>query len=145
MTENAATLRPGDAVTLHYRMTCGDEVVVDTYDGEPERFVLAQGQLAPQIEMLLIGQQVGDHRVVQMAPGQAFGDRNPALLQEMPRSEFPDSTALAVGMMVEFPLPNGDELFGAIRALGDETVTIDFNHPFAGLPVAFEFTVVAQG
>ena len=48
-------IRPGDRVTLHYRLACQGEEIVDTFaDDMPETFVLGMGEIDPRLEALLL-------------------------------------------------------------------------------------------
>jgi FKBP-type peptidyl-prolyl cis-trans isomerase SlpA len=136
-------LRIGDQVTLHYRLTCKDEEIVNTFTGEPETFHLGQGEIDPRLEVLLIGLQVGDHRSYDLEPGAAFGSHEAAMVHELPRDDFAADLALKPGHAVEFTLPNGQTLNGTIRSLTADLVQVDFNHPLAGLPVLFEAKIIA--
>ena len=137
-------IRPGARVTLHYRLTCRGEEIVDTFaDDEPEAFTLGGGDIDARLEVLLLGLVPGDHRTWQLEAGEAFGLPDPDLVHPLPRADFPPETELREGLQMAFDLPNGQSMNGILRALGDETVTVDFNHPLAGLPVEFEVKILA--
>lgn len=136
-------IRPGDRVTLHYRLACGDEEVVSTFGGEPETFALGGGELAPGLETVLLGLAAGTRRTLRLAPGQAFGDRDPARVQTLPRAEFPPGLEPVAGNMADFTLPNGQTLSATILEVDDRGVKLDFNHPLAGLPVDFQVHILA--
>jgi len=141
---NAARfLRIGDQVTLHYRLTCNGEDIVNTFADQPETFRIGGGDIDPRLEALLTGLQVGDHRTYELDPGAAFGSHEPQRVHAMPRDEFAADLVLAPGHDVEFSLPNGQTLHGIIRELDDTHVQVDFNHPLAGLPVVFEVKILA--
>lgn len=51
-------------LTLHYRLATLDGTdIVSTFAGNPATLMLGQGQLAPQLEELLIGLPEGTHKV----------------------------------------------------------------------------------
>lgn len=136
-------IRPGDRVTLHYRLNCGDEEVVSTFGGAPETFILGAGDLSPGLEALLLGLASGEATRFDLPPGQAFGNRDPALIQELPRAEFPPGLEPIEGNMADFPLPNGQILSATILEADAQRVKLDFNHPLAGQPVTFEVHILA--
>ncbi len=137
-------IRPGARVTLHYRLTCQGEEIADTFaDDEPETFTLGGGEIDARLEILLLGLVPGDHRTWRLAAGEAFGLVDPALVHALPRADFPPETELREGLQMAFDLPNGQSMNGILRAIGDETVTVDFNHPLAGLPVEFEVEILS--
>ncbi len=136
-------VRMGDRVTLLYRLTCGGEEVVSTFGHAPETFTLGSGEIDSRLEVLLLGLKTGEHTTIALGPGQAFGERDEALVQRLGREEFDPSLKLLVGHTVDFSLPSGQTLHGTILAVDDSEVEVDFNHPLAGLPVTFEVHILA--
>ncbi len=144
MTDSPA-LRLGDQATLHYRLSCQGEILVDTFPDGPETFILGHGDIDARLETLLLGLRAGDHMTYELAPGEAFGPHDPALVHTLPRDDFPADMALVIGGDVEFSLPNGQALTGSVLEIDADNVRVDFNHPLAGLPVTFEVSVLAIG
>lgn len=136
-------IRLGDRLSLHYRLNCNGEEIVNTFDGEPETFTLGHGEIDARLESLLLGLNAGAHRVFDLAPGVAFGAHDENLLHTLPRADFPTPDSLRLGDQVAFTLPREQSLSGIVRALDTDTVRIDFNHPLAGLPVCFEVKILA--
>lgn len=133
-----STPRPGDSVTLHYRLTCCGEEVVSTFDAEPETFMLGAGELEARFESLLLNVEAGAHVIFELEPGEGFGMRDESLVHTLPRSDFPPDMVLEVDHGMQFDLPNGESMMGTLLDVGADQVRIDFNHPLAGLPVSFE-------
>lgn len=72
-------------LTLHYRLASMDGTnIVSTFEGNPATLMLGQGQLAPNLEALLIGLPEGTHKVFELAAGEGFGPRNPAWCKPCP-------------------------------------------------------------
>jgi FKBP-type peptidyl-prolyl cis-trans isomerase SlpA len=138
----------GSFLTLHYRLSGPDGTdIVNTFDDKPATLSLGVGQLSPAIEARLLGLPEGAHEQFQLAPGEAFGERNPELLQRVKRSLLrqlgdPDEV-YDIGDVVQFPGPDGQGGYaGVVRELGDDALLFDFNHPLAGQPVRFEVQVI---
>lgn len=136
-------LRPGDRVTLHYRLECGDEEVVNTFPEAPETFTLGSGELEARLETLLLGLGEGQHLSFELGPGEAFGHRDEQLVHTLPRADFPADMDLAPGHGVQFDLPNGQSMMGTVLEIGADAVKVDFNHPLAGLPVTLEVRILS--
>lgn len=136
------SLRIGDQVTLHYRLSCQDEEIVNTFAGQPETFRIGGGDIDPRLEALLTGLHIGEHCTFELEPGAAFGDHVPNMVHDLPRSDFAAAMTLLPGHEVEFSLPNGQTLIGIIRNVDPDLVQVDFNHPLAGLPVVFEVKIL---
>ena len=141
-------VQPGSFLTLHYRL-CGPDGadVVNTFADKPATLSLGSGQLAPAMESRLIGMPEGARQTFSLAPGEAFGERNPDMLQRVARSLLqrlgaPDDD-YAPGDVVQFPTPDGSAAFaGVVRELGEDWLLFDFNHPLAGQAVSFEVQLI---
>ncbi|HSI47143.1 MAG TPA: FKBP-type peptidyl-prolyl cis-trans isomerase [Ideonella sp.] len=142
------TIQPGSFLTLHYRLAGPDGAdVVTTFNDKPATLTLGAGQLAPAIEARLLSLEEGVRTSFVLEPGEAFGPRNPEMLQRVKRgllAEHGDPQAeYHLGDVVEFPTPDGTGRFaGVIRELGDDWLLFDFNHPLAGAAVTFEVQVI---
>jgi FKBP-type peptidyl-prolyl cis-trans isomerase SlpA len=141
-------IQPGSFLTLHYRLAGPDGAqLVDTFAGKPATLSLGQGELSPAIEARLFGLAEGAQASFELAPGEAFGPRNPELLQKLGLSLLqglgdPDA-AYAIGDVVQFPAPDGGASYaGVVRERGDDWLLFDFNHPLAGQPVRFDVQVI---
>ncbi len=134
----------GSEVVMHYTLSLADGTVADSSrQGEPLRFVLGDGTLETGLEALLHGLHGGDRARFNLAPGQAFGERDPASVHGMPRAEFPADLALAEGTVVEFTTPGGDTVPGTVVELDQDSVTVDFNHPLAERDLSFEVEIIS--
>jgi FKBP-type peptidyl-prolyl cis-trans isomerase SlpA len=121
--------------------------VVDTFADKPATLSLGAGQLAPAMEARLIGLTEGARQTFELAAGEAFGERNPELLQRVKLSllhELGDADAeYGVGDVVQFPTPDGQGAYaGVVREVGPDWLLFDFNHPLAGQSVRFEVQVL---
>jgi FKBP-type peptidyl-prolyl cis-trans isomerase SlpA len=141
-------VQPGSFLTLHYRLTGPDgQDVINTFDDKPATLSLGTGELAPAIEARLIGLAEGSRTTLELGPGEAFGDRNPDMLQRVKLSlmrELGDPTEVyQVGDVVQFPTPDGQGQYaGVVREVGADWLLFDFNHPLAGQPVSFEVQLI---
>lgn len=143
-----ATVQPGSFLTLHYRLAGPDGAdIINTFHDKPATLSLGTGELAPAMEQRLLGLEEGTRRVFEIPAGEAFGERNPQLLQRVKRSlidELGDPDAdYHPGDVVQFPTPDGTGAYaGVVREVGDEWILFDFNHPLAGVPVSFEVQLI---
>jgi FKBP-type peptidyl-prolyl cis-trans isomerase SlpA len=143
-------VHPGSFLTLHYRLAGpdGDDLINTFDDRKPATLSMGTGELAPAMEARLLGLPEGTRRSFDLGPGEAFGPRNPELVQRVARSMLdrfgdPDE-AYAIGDVVQFPAPDGAGSYaGVVREVGDDrSVLFDFNHPLAGRPVTFEVELI---
>lgn len=142
------TIQPGSFLTLHYRLAGPDGAdVVTTFNDQPATLTLGTGQLAPAIEARLLGLEEGTRTSFTLAPGEAFGERNPEMIQRVSlallREHGDPEAEYQVGDVVEFPTPDGQGRFaGVVREVGADSAVFDFNHPLAGQVVTFEVQVI---
>ena len=141
-------VQPGSFLTLHYRLAGPDGAdIINTFADKPATLSLGTGELAPAMESRLVGMLEGSRATFELAPGEAFGQRNDELLQRVKRGLLdelgdPDET-YHIGDVVQFPTPDGQGAYaGVVREVGDESLLFDFNHPLAGQPVTFEVHVI---
>ena len=142
-------VQDGSFLTLHYRMSDAQgQVIIDTFPGAPATLSLGTGELSPAIEQRLLGLEEGTHTVIELGAGEAFGERQPDMVQWVARkllNELGDPMEqYAVGDVVQFPTPDGlGSYAGAVREVrADGAVLFDFNHPLAGQPVRFEVQLI---
>lgn len=148
--QSAALVQPGSFLTLHYRMAGTDGVdIINTFGGKPATLSLGNGELSPAIEQRLLGLAEGTRSTFELAAGEAFGERNPELLQWVARkllNELGDpDEKYSVGDVVQFPTPDGlGQYAGAVQQIKEvgDAVLFDFNHPLAGRPVRFEVQLI---
>ncbi len=142
-------VQPGSFLTLHYRMSGPQgQVIIDTFPGKPATLSLGAGELSPAIEQRLVGLEEGAHAVIELVAGEAFGERQPEMVQWVARrllDELGDPhERYAVGDVVQFPTPDGLGQYAgaALQVREDGAVLFDFNHPLAGQPVRFEVQLI---
>ena len=141
-------VQPGSFLTLHYRLSGPDGAdLVNTFDDKPATLSLGTGELAPAMEARLLGLPEGTRTSFELVAGEAFGARNPELLQRVKRSlltEFGDPGAhYGVGDVVQFPTPDGQGAYaGVVREIDGEVLVFDFNHPLAGRALTFEVQLI---
>lgn len=142
------TVEPGSFLTLHYRLAGPQGDVINTFGGKPATLSLGAGELSPAMEERLLGLAEGAQATFDIPPGEAFGQRNPDMVQWLPRKELdslgdPDER-YAAGEVVQLPTPDGQGQFAAVvlEVRGDGALRLDFNHPLAGQPVTFQVHLI---
>jgi len=138
---NLPTVREDSYLTLHYRIVVqsgpgAGSVFIDTFDGRPGTLQLGVGQWAPGMEQALIGRTEGDCFSLHLSAEDAYGERNPELVQRVSRQMLAEHAGedaeFETGDMVSFTAPNGGQYSGVLKEMTDDGATFDFNHPLAG-------------
>jgi FKBP-type peptidyl-prolyl cis-trans isomerase SlyD len=135
-------IEAGCEVGLEYVMRLEDGRVLDASSPEaPLRYVHGDGQIFRGLERALDGLEEGDHREIVLRADEAFGARDPAGIDVVPRSAFPDDVELDRGQELMLQGPDGETIpFSIVDVKGDEVI-IDLNHPLAGKALRFDVTV----
>ncbi|HET7754574.1 MAG TPA: peptidylprolyl isomerase [Anaeromyxobacteraceae bacterium] len=135
-------IEAGCQVGLDYVMRLDDGRILDASSpGAPLTYMHGEGQIFHGLERALEGLQVGDRREVVLRPEEAFGPRDPAGIDTVPRSAFPDDVELDRGQELMLQAPDGDMIPFSIVEVRDDDVIVDLNHPLAGKTLRFEVTV----
>jgi len=140
-------INQGSFLTLHYRLSSQQgESIVSTFEENPATLQIGLGQLAPFLEQCLIGLAEGAHQTFDLSPEQAFGPRNPDLLQRVSLATLRENSNAdedyTVGDLVDFAAPGGGRFAGVLREMGEQDALFDFNHPLAGQHVKFEVRII---
>jgi FKBP-type peptidyl-prolyl cis-trans isomerase SlpA len=138
---------PSSFLTLHYCLSGPQGDVINTFGGKPATLSLGNGQLSPAMEQRLLGMQEGTHTTFELAAGEAFGERNPQMMQWVAKKLLAQHgdplEKYNVGDVVQFPAPTGEGTYaGAVREVQEDKVLFDFNHPLAGQSVTFEVQLI---
>lgn len=129
-------------VTVNYTGKLEDGTIFDTslVEGrEPLKAKLGEGQLIPGFESGLIDMTIGENKVIEINPTEAYGEYNNELIVEVSKNNVPEN--VEVGMMLQTFGPMGPSVVKVLE-IKDEVVVIDANHPLAGKKLTFELEVV---
>ncbi|MFZ1865317.1 MAG: peptidylprolyl isomerase [Polyangiales bacterium] len=128
-------------VTLSYTLRDDEGEVIDqSQDGSPLLYLHGASNIVPGLEEHLEGATEGETVEATVPPEKGYGMRI-GESHEVPRRLFPADAELAAGMQVVAHDDQGRQIPFFIIAIGEETVTIDPNHPLAGETLHFEVTV----
>ena len=133
----------GSRVKVHYTGRLDDGTVFDSSEGrEPLAFTIGLGQMIPGFEQGVIGMEVGQSRVINIAATDAYGEYRPEGVLDVQRSEIGAEMELEVGMRLQATQEGGRRVDMQVIAITDDTVTLDANHPLAGKDLTFDIQVV---
>ena len=129
-------------VAIDYTLTDQKGEVLDTSQGrEPLIYLHSHGSIIPGLETALEGKNAGEQFTVTVAPEKAYGVKDEAMIQSVPRSSFAGIANIAPGMQFEARSPEGVRIVTVV-AVYEEIVRIDANHPLAGMHLMFEVKIV---
>ncbi len=135
--------KSGDTVRIHYTGTLDDGTQFDSSDGrDPLEFALGGGQVIPGFDSAVDGMTAGESKSVTIPPGEAYGQRHEQLVQQVPKTTFPEDMEPAVGMHLQSQGPDGQVMNLVVTEVVDDTITVDANHPLAGQALTFAIELV---
>ena len=88
------------------------------------------------------GRQAGDSFSLEVAPEDAFGERNPEIIQRVPRKHLLGASAkLQPGQAVVVNTKEGRAQVVVLK-VGRFNADVDFNHPMAGRSLKFDVEIL---
>lgn len=128
-------------VTIQYSLTSASGVVVREAGAAPVSYLHGTGSLFPKLERTLENHSIGDIVTARLLPDDAFGKRDPELVQKVPLDAFPQGETIAIGGQVVGRADDGTEITFRITDISDGLASLDGNHPLAGQTLVFEVEI----
>ncbi len=139
--KQAMRIEKNKVVSIDYTLKDDDGQVLDTSDGsDPLAYLHGNGGIIPGLERELEGKEVGEQLAVKIAPEDGYGERNDSLRQEVPAEQFQGVDEVEVGMQFRVDSSAGPMVVTVVE-IAEGTITIDGNHPLAGVNLNFDVTV----
>lgn len=129
-------------VTLVYTLKDNDENIIDKSDDGSFCYLHGASNIIPGLENALTGKTAGEELSVSVAPEEAYGVRDDEKLQKVPRDMFPPEQEIEAGMQFHAQSPEGQTMVVTITAVEDDGITVDGNHPLAGIHLNFDVRIM---
>ncbi|MDR3247360.1 MAG: peptidylprolyl isomerase [Treponema sp.] len=130
-------------VSIDYTLTdAGNNTLDSTGGADPMSYLHGYQNIIPGLEKALEGKSQGDSFKVTIASADAYGERDAQLIVTIPLDRFQGADNVEPGMQFQAETPDGEYRMVTVTAVEDNQVTIDGNHPLAGLDLNFDVTVV---
>lgn len=138
-------------VTLTYDLHVGEgeerELMEQSTIERPMEFIYGTNSMLEAFEKEIDGLSAGDAFSFTITPDEAYGDYDENRIIELPKNIFEvdgkiDEEMLFEGNTLPMMDSSGNRLVGSVVAIGENEVTMDFNHPLAGETMHFSGTVV---
>lgn len=128
----------GSYIKIQFSIKLDDGSVV----GNPQEktqlnFKIGEGKMLPALESQIVGMKEKDIKEIKISPDDAYGQYNKELVLRVERKSFPHDLNVAVGRTVQYQNRDGERVNFIINAVDDASVTIDGNHPLAGLHLTY--------
>jgi FKBP-type peptidyl-prolyl cis-trans isomerase SlyD len=130
------------AVSIHYTLTNDEGEVIDSSEGnEPLVYLHGGGNIISGLEKALHGKAVGEKFNVRIDAEDAYGEFMDDRVQVISRDMFEGVDEIEVGMQFHADVSSGPGVITVVNVDGDD-ITIDGNHPLAGVPLTFAVEVI---
>jgi peptidylprolyl isomerase len=134
----------GDRITIHFAALLDDGTQIESTKGaRPLDFVVGSGTVLPGLDEEVRGMKAGDKRVAVLKPEDAFGPRLEDLIKTVPISSLPEDLDLTPGKRIGARTKEDELIEMDVLAIEGDNVTLDANHPFAGLDITFRIEVIS--
>lgn len=126
-------------IRFHYKLSDADGVLLESSEGrEPVKFMVGLGMIVPGLEKEIVNFAVGEKRRVEVKAEEAYGLIDFNRYVRVPRAALPKED-LAVGDVFQ---SNASPLPFTVKAIEDDFVVLDGNHPLAGEDLTFDVEIV---
>ena len=129
-------------VTLHYTLRDDDDNILDRSEDGSFSYLHGANNIIPGLEEALTGKGAGDELSVSIPPEQAYGMHDAAKTQTVTRDMFPTGQNIEPGMQFHAQGPEGQTLMITVVQVEDDQITVDGNHPLAGVQLNFDVKVM---
>jgi FKBP-type peptidyl-prolyl cis-trans isomerase SlyD len=124
--------------SIHYTLRNNEGAVIDSSEGrDPLHYLHGAGNLIAGMEEGLEGKTKGEKLNLKIEPAKGYGEKDESLIQKVPRSAFGDQE-VKPGM--RFSTNQGGAV--TVTNVGLDTITVDGNHPLAGVPLNFAVEII---
>ena len=134
-------IEKNSVASFHYTLTDSTGNVIDSSQGqEPLAYLHGAGNIIPGLEKALVGKTVGDKMTVNVPAAEAYGLRDDGMVQDLPSNMFSGIEKIEIGMEFHAETEQGLQVVTVTKVEGD-TITIDGNHPLAGVDLTFDVEI----
>lgn len=137
----------GSKIKVHYTGTFDDGEVFDSsrQAQEPFEFEVGAGQVIPGFENALVGMKAGEIKQVRLTEDEAYGPYNQEMVFDADPNQFEEGLSPEVGQQFQTQMQDGTPLLLTVKAVSEEKITLDANHPMAGKALNFDLEVIEVG
>lgn len=135
-------IKVGDKVKIYYTGKTADGRIFDSVnEGEPFEMTVGGGDFWPAVDESIVGMSVGESKEIAIPKKDGIPYMDD-LVFVVKRTELPDDFPYEEGVIIQLSQPDGREIPVTVRNITDESVTLDANHPLAGLDLIVDFKIV---
>ena len=142
----------GSTVTIRYIGTLDNGRIFHSTDEHgPQTFTIGDEQVFPALERAITGMYAGEVKNIVLTAEEAYGPRRQENIIRVDRQVFPAGKEIVAGQKLSIDFKGGTSRVMVVTAADEDEVTLDGNHPLAGLELTFavsldrvEYAVMAE-
>lgn len=128
---------------LHTIEEDGSKVLVEETTAEnPLTFLYGLGMMIPKFEQNILGMKAGDKTAFTIQPEEAYGEKQPDAIAQLPLDMFNESGIPPVGAILPLSDNQGNNFQAFVVEVTPEAVVADLNHPMAGKVLDFQVEIL---
>ena len=127
-------------ISFNYTLKDNQGQVLDSSTDGPLAFLEGAQQIIPALEEQLKGMLIGQKKNVKLQAKDAYGIVEPKMIMEVPKQEL-SHLSIEVGSFLQLQLSDQVKVV-RVSKITDEKVTLDGNHPLAGVDLEFDVEMV---
>ena len=137
------TITKGSVVLFDYTLTDDDKELIDSSkDGGLLAYLHGEQQIVKGLEKAMEGKKAGDSFTISIAPEEGYGPIDQAKIAVVEADQIEGGDELEEGMQLEASHDSevGEQIVVVSKIEGNK-VTLDGNHPLAGMNLHFDITI----
>ena len=125
-------------VTINFTLKDDEgNFIESTENMGPFSYLSGNSQILPKLEEAVNQMIIGTKKDIKVEAAEGYGEYDVAALQQIDKNEFPGDMKLEEGMQLTANSPDCKRMPFVINKIGENEVTVDFNHPLAGKNLEF--------
>ena len=129
------------AVTINFKMTDNKGNLIDSTEDDDLTYLHGSENILPGLESALEGLESGNSFDITLKPEEGFGEQDDEKIISVEKKNF-DGKSLEVGMQFQSVDEDENVIIAKIIKIDGESVTVDENHPLAGVTLVFKGEVL---
>ncbi len=118
-----------------------NEVLESNLYAEPISFIVGKGQILESLEEEIMKLESPSNADVLIRKDKGLGEYDSSAIQTLPKEQFA-GIELKIGMELFGEGENGETVRVSVKDIGEDEVTIDYNHPYAGRDLLFSLNII---
>ncbi|MCK4864884.1 MAG: peptidylprolyl isomerase [Gammaproteobacteria bacterium] len=128
-------------VTINYTLKNDQGETLDESQDNSFLYLHGSGGIIPGLEGQMEGKSAGDEFSAHVEPEDGYGVRDDSMVQVVPRNMFESDHPVEEGIQFHAESPEGDMLTVTVTKIEGDEITVDGNHPLAGIALNFDIKI----